>query len=153
MLDKYDADILYALQRDGRISWSKLGEKVNLSASATQRRVQALEKDGVIENFSVVVNEKKIGHPIKAMVMVNVDRQNIIDAQDFRIRIAEYPQVQAAHKISGSIDFILEVVATDIDSFGEFVEEKILSMKAVKDASSSIVLDTVKEHRSNCKLP
>ena len=143
-LDRYDRRILSILQSDGRISWSQLAERISLSASACQRRVEALSKDGVIENFTVNLNEAALGHSVKAFVEVNVDRQNTDLAQDFRRKVREHPQVQACHMISGTIDFMLEVVASDLNAFGEFIDGELLSMPAVKDASSSIVLKLVK---------
>jgi DNA-binding Lrp family transcriptional regulator len=143
-MDRYDAAILSELQRDGRLSWAKLAERINLSASACQRRVEALIDRGVIENFTVNLNEEALGHHVKAFVSVNIDRQNTKLAQDFRRRVREHPQVQACHMISGTIDFMLEVVARDLDAFGNFIDGELLSMPAVKDASSSIVLKLVK---------
>ena len=143
-MDNYDARILSALQRDGRISWSRLAEEINLSASACQRRVEALVDKGIVENFTVNLNEDALGHHVKAFVAVNIDRQNTDLAQDFRRKVREHPQVQACHMISGGIDFMLEVVADDLDAFGNFIDGDLLSMPAVKDASSSIVLKEVK---------
>jgi len=143
-MDNYDARILSTLQRDGRISWSRLAEEINLSASACQRRVEALVDKGIVENFTVNLNEDALGHHVKAFVAVNIDRQNTDLAQDFRRKVREHPQVQACHMISGGIDFMLEVVADDLDAFGNFIDGDLLSMPAVKDASSSIVLKEVK---------
>ena len=143
-MDNYDARILSALQRDGRVSWSRLAEEINLSASACQRRVEALVDKGIVENFTVNLNEDALGHHVKAFVAVNIDRQNTDLAQDFRRKVREHPQVQACHMISGGIDFMLEVVADDLDAFGNFIDGDLLSMPAVKDASSSIVLKEVK---------
>ena len=143
-MDRYDTRILTELQSDGRISWSKLAKRINLSASACQRRVESLIERGIIENFTVNLNEDALGNHVKAFVAVNLDRQNTELAQDFRRRVREHPQVQACHMISGAIDFMLEVVATDLDAIGNFIDGELLSMPAVKDASSSIVLKVVK---------
>ena len=147
-MDRYDARILSLLQDEGRISWSQLASLINLSASACQRRVEALVEKGVIENFTVNLNESRLGHHVKAFVEVNIDRQNTALAEDFRRRVREHPQVQACHMISGTIDFMLEVVAKDLDSFGQFIDGDLLSLPAVKDASSSIVLKVVKKNRA-----
>ncbi len=147
-MDRYDTEILSTLQTDGRITWSQLAQRVNLSASAVQRRVEALLERGVIENFTVNLNEAMLGHSVKAFVTVHIERQNMELAEDFRRRVREHPQVQACHMISGSIDFILEIVASDLDAFGKFIDAELLSMPAVKDASSSIVLKVVKPNRT-----
>jgi Lrp/AsnC family transcriptional regulator, leucine-responsive regulatory protein len=147
-MDKFDTRILLALQEDGRMTWSELAKRINLSASACQRRVEALQEKGVIEHFTVSLNEAALGHQVKAFVAVNVDRQNIEMAQDFRRKVREHPQVQACHMISGGIDFMLEVVATDLPAFALFIDGELLGMPAVKDASSSIVLRNVKPRRT-----
>ncbi len=147
-MDRYDTEILIALQMDGRMTWSQLATRVSLSASAVQRRVEALVERNVIENFTVNLNEAALGHAVKAFVTVHVERQDTKLAEDFRRRVREHPQVQACHMISGSIDFILEVVATDLDGFGKFIDGDLLGMPAVKDASSSIVLKVVKRRQT-----
>ena len=147
-MDRYDTAILSALQEDGRMTWSQLAHQVSLSASAVQRRVESLLQRGVIENFTVNLSEAALGHSVKAFVTVNVERQNTELAEDFRRRVRDHPQVQACHMISGSIDFMLEIVASDLDSFGKFIDDELLRMPAVKDASSSIVLKIVKPQRT-----
>jgi len=147
-MDRFDTLILKTLQEDGRISWSGLARRINLSASACQRRVEALVETGVIEHFTVRLNEQALGHRVKAFVEVNVDRQSTDLAQDFRRKVLEHPQVQACHMVSGRIDFMLEVVASDLNAFGRFIDGELLSMPAVKDASSSIVLSVVKPKRT-----
>jgi Lrp/AsnC family transcriptional regulator, leucine-responsive regulatory protein len=144
-LDRYDTAILRALQRDARLTWLQLGEAVNLSATACQRRVRTLRQKGIIKRFTVTLDMAKLGHQIHAFVFVNVDRKQVELAEQFRRKMNDYPEVQACHMLSGSVDFILDVVAPDIKSYGKFLEEKILSLAGVRDASSAIVLETVKE--------
>ena len=107
-----------------------------------------MESTGIIKHFSLHIDEKKVGNEVKAMVMINVDRQDVENARKFRERLSAYPEVQAMHMLSGTVDFMLEVVSSDIQKFAHFMEEKILSLPGVKDASSSIVLGTIKEHQS-----
>jgi Lrp/AsnC family leucine-responsive transcriptional regulator len=122
-MDRFDTAILSALQADGRMTWSELATRVNL-------------------------NEAALGHAVKAFVTVHVERQDTGLAEEFRRRVREHPQVQACHMISGSIDFILEVVASDLDAFAQFIDSDLLGMPAVKDASSSIVLKVVKPRQT-----
>ncbi|MDX1403422.1 MAG: Lrp/AsnC family transcriptional regulator [Woeseiaceae bacterium] len=147
-MDRFDTAILSALQDDGRITWTELATHVNLSASAVQRRVEALIERGVIGNFTVNLSELALGHAVKAFVTVSVERKDTKLAETFRRRVREHPQVQACYMLSGSIDFILEVVARDLDAFARFIDGELLSMPAVKDASSSIVLKVVKPRKT-----
>lgn len=143
-IDRIDAKIINLLQREGRISWSRLGEAVSLSASAAQRRVESLLDRGVIHNFTINVNESALGNTVKAFVAVNVERKSTDEAEAFRRRVRLLPQVLSCHMVSGSIDFILEIVAKDLNDFGRFIDSELLNLPAVKDASSSFVLQQVK---------
>lgn len=143
-MDRYDRAILQSLSNDGRISWAQMAERVNLSPSACQRRVQALKERGIIDKFTIRLNEKALGHHVKAFVAVNIERQNVAAAEAFREFVQGEPRVQAGHMLSGDVDYLLEVVAEDLDALGRFIEDELLGLPAVKDASSSIVLKVVK---------
>ena len=143
-MDKIDARILSELQTNGRLRWSRLSERVHLSASACQRRVEALLATGVIRNFTLNLSEAALGHHVTAFVAVSVDRQNAASAEQFRRWVRSQPRVQACHMLTGSIDFMLQVVAADLESLGRFLEAELLNLPAVKDASTSIVLNEVK---------
>jgi Lrp/AsnC family leucine-responsive transcriptional regulator len=144
MLDQRDHKILRALQADGRLSWVALAERVNLSATACQRRVQAMLDKGVIDGFAARIDPEALGYEVEAYVSVYVDRQDVELAQEFRDSIRNYPEVRTCRMMTGQVDYLLRVVANDLKSFGRFMEEKILRMPGVKDASSSIVLDRIK---------
>lgn len=144
MLDEIDRKILRELQADGRLSWVDLAERVNLSATACQRRVQALLDKGIIDSISAQIDAEALGYEVEAYVSVHVDRQDVDLAQKFRKAIRDYPEVQTCRMTTGQVDYLLRVVARDLKSYGRFIEEKILSLPGVKDASSSIVLDRIK---------
>ncbi len=106
---------------------------------------------GVIDNIGAQTNPAALGYEIEAYVSVNVERQDVARAQKFRNMVKKYPEVQTCHMLSGEVDYLLRIVARDLKSYGRFIEEKILAMPGVKDASSSIVLDRVKT--SSLALP
>jgi Lrp/AsnC family leucine-responsive transcriptional regulator len=143
-IDTQDRKILRELHADGRISWVDLAERVNLSPSACQRRVQSLIDSGVIAGFTARIDPAALGYEIEAYLSVRVERHDVQRAKEFRRAIRQYPEVLTCRMMSGDIDFLLRVVATDVRSYGRFVEEKILSLPGVKDASTSIVLDQIK---------
>jgi len=144
MLDQIDTKILRELQADGRLSWVELAERVNLSATACQRRVQTMFEKGIINRISAQIDPEALGYEVEAYVSVYVDRQNVELAQKFRKAIRDYPEVQTCHMITGQVDYLIRVIAKDLKSYGRFIEEKILRLPGVKDASSSIVLDRIK---------
>lgn len=144
-LDRYDVALLTALQQHARLSWVELAERASLSASAAQRRVRALQENGVIERYGTRINARAVGYEVSAFVAVSVERQNFQLAQQFRDALLDMPEVLECHLLSGSIDFMLLVVAKDLQSFGAFIQRKILSLPGVKDATSSIVLEQIKK--------
>lgn len=140
-MDALDKRLLRALWQDGRISWVALAEKAHLSASACQRRVESLLSRGIIRRFTTELDFHEMGYDIHAFVHVKVVRQNVESARDFRKKIQAYPEVQACYKLSGQTDFLLDVIARDIRALSTFLDEKLLALDGVADASSSIVLE------------
>ena len=140
-----DADrrILEALEMNGRLSWVALGQTVNLSPSACQRRVEALQAGGVIERFTVDTNARRRGLTVHAFVQLRVERQKVERAKALRAEIAAYPEVVGAWKLSGAVDYLIEVRVADIAALSLFLDEKLLGLEGVADASSSIVLEEV----------
>ncbi|WP_371395735.1 Lrp/AsnC family transcriptional regulator [Fretibacter rubidus] len=141
MIDAADLRILALLQSDSRISWVQMAERVNLSASACQRRVEAMRNDGVIARFTVDIDPAKIGLTIQAFVQIKVERQKTERATAFRQRITSYPEVRAAYKLSGSVDYLVHIMVSDIKALSKFIDDKMLALDGVVDASSAIVLE------------
>lgn len=144
MLDQYDYKILNILERDGRIPFVSLAEQVSLSPTACQRRVRLLEEQGVIESYGAKINLAAVGYDVEAFVAVRIERQSTQLAEDFRRAVEVHDEIQSCHMLSGDTDFMLRVVAKDLKSFGTFIQEKLLNRPGIKDASSLIVLETVK---------
>ena len=141
MLSAADKHILSALSEDGRIAWVKLAKKVNLSASACQRRVEAMMAAGIIKGFRVDIDPLATGKTVRAFINVKVERQNRVSADAFRDQICACPEVQACYKLSGSIDYLIKVAVSDISALSHFIDEQLLAQDGVIDASSAIVLD------------
>jgi len=143
MLDEVDNKLIQALSDDSRISWVQLSEKIHLSASACQRRVDALREQGVITGFTLKTDLKKTGLTIQAFIQIKVERQHIERAEKFRRSIATYPEVLSAYKLSGHVDYLAHVAVEDIDALSVFIDRKLLSLEGVVDANSAIVLDVL----------
>jgi len=143
-MDRYDRDILTHLQTNGRMSVAELAERIALSASATLRRMQALEAAGVIMGYRAMLDASKLGHEVRAFIEVNVDRGNSALVEQFRKRAADMPEVLSCYMVSGSVDFVLEVVAPDLTAYADFIDNRLLKLRGVKDASSRLVLRAIK---------
>lgn len=146
-IDKFDIAILHALDTDARMSWVDLANTVSLSASACQRRTQALREHGIIERFSIQVDSQALGFDVEAFVAVNIERQNMGYARQFREAMLARPEIQSCYMLSGAIDFMLRIVARNLREYGQFIQREILSLPGVKDATSSIILEEIKRSR------
>jgi Lrp/AsnC family leucine-responsive transcriptional regulator len=147
-LDRTDARILAALQRDGRVSIVELADQVGLSPTPCARRVKRLEDDGVIEGYAAVVNPRRVGHAVQAFVQVKLERHTDETTAQFRTALDEFPEVVACYAMTGEMDFLLHVLVQDIDALGQFTLHRLLRLPGVRDVRSSLVLETIKRSRS-----
>jgi Lrp/AsnC family leucine-responsive transcriptional regulator len=143
-LDAVDRRILRALQREGRLSIVALAEQVGLSATPCQRRVKRLEEAGVIRGYAARLDPGRIGLPLQAFVQVALESHAEEVVERFHRALAARPEVIAAYSMSGETDYLLHVLAPDMDAFGDFATRALLRMPGVKETRSSFVLATLK---------
>jgi Lrp/AsnC family transcriptional regulator, leucine-responsive regulatory protein len=143
-LSPSDRRILRVLQGEGRMPNAALAEKVGLAASPCLRRLKALEEDGIIEGYRALVNRKALGFEVEAFIFIKLEqsepgwRTRLVD------RLKGYEKVIACHALAGEVDLIAHVVAKDIEDFGEFTMNRVLTLPGVADVRSSFVLSTIK---------
>lgn len=134
-LDAIDRRILQALQRDGRLQNIELARKVGLSPSPCLRRVRLLEEAGVIERDVAVLNAGKIGKGLTVFARIWLKGQDAETVNGFTEAICALPEVVECHLMAGDCDFLLRIVAADLDDYRRFQVEhltRILRMLSVK---------------------
>jgi Lrp/AsnC family transcriptional regulator, leucine-responsive regulatory protein len=145
-IDELDQRILSALQMEARLSTAQLGEQLALSQSPTWRRLKRLEEEGVISGYRAVLDRRKLGLSVLAIVHVGMDSHDDKSARKFEEAIGLIPEVVWCHGMSGAEDFMLMVVARDLDHFSALLMEKLRKLPAVKSIRSSFSLKAVKDH-------
>jgi Lrp/AsnC family transcriptional regulator, leucine-responsive regulatory protein len=145
-IDELDQRILSALQMEARLSTAQLGEQLALSQSPTWRRLKRLEEDGVISGYRAVLDRRKLGLSVLAMVHVGMDSHDDRSARKFEEAIGLIPEVVWCHGMSGAEDFMLMVVARDLDHFSTLLMDTLRKLPAVKSLRSSFSLKAVKDH-------
>jgi Lrp/AsnC family leucine-responsive transcriptional regulator len=143
-LDRFDAKILDALQRDGRLSVVDLAESIGLSATPCARRIKALESDGAIEGYAAVLNPARVGLAVLAIVQVKLTEHTDETVARFEREIQLMDEVTKCFAMTGSYDFILEVYGKDLDALSNVVLKKLIRVPNVRDMQSSVVLATIK---------
>jgi Lrp/AsnC family leucine-responsive transcriptional regulator len=143
-LDAIDHKILRALQAAGKISIGELAEKVGLSPSPCARRVRMLEKAGTIKGYAAIVDQKKIGLPISAFASIKLERQREEDLDRFAEAVARWPEVLDCYLMTGQRDYLMRIVAADLDAYERFLKDKLTRLDNVASIETSFALGQVK---------
>ncbi|MFC3441886.1 Lrp/AsnC family transcriptional regulator [Sphingobium rhizovicinum] len=143
-IDDIDLQILGELQRDGRMTNVELARKVGLTAPPCLRRVRALEEAGAITSYHAVVDPALLGYTITVFAMVSLKSQAEADLKAFQDHVAGLPEVRECHMLNGEIDFILKVVAKDLQSFQQFLTSKLTPAPNVVSVKTSLTIRTSK---------
>jgi Lrp/AsnC family leucine-responsive transcriptional regulator len=143
-IDRYDARILDALQRDGRIPVVELAASIGLSPTPCARRVKALEASGAIEGYAAILNPVRIGLGVLAIVQVKLTEHTDETVARFEREIERMIEVTRCFAMTGNYDFMLEVYGKDLDALSNVVLKKLIRVPNVRDMQSSVVLATVK---------
>jgi Lrp/AsnC family transcriptional regulator, leucine-responsive regulatory protein len=143
-LDRFDAKILDALQRDGRLSVVDLAELIGLSPTPCARRIKALESEGAIEGYAAVLNPARVGLAVLAIVQVKLTEHTDETVARFEREIELMDEVTKCLAMTGSYDFILEVYGKDLEALSNVVLKKLIRVPNVRDMQSSVVLQTIK---------
>ena len=143
-VDRFDAKILTALQRDGRLSVVDLADSIGLSPTPCARRIKALEASGTIEGYAAVLNPGRIGLEVLAIVQVKLTEHTDETVARFEREIEMMDEVTKCFAMTGSYDFILEVYGRDLNALSNVVLRKLIRVPNVRDLQSSVVLATIK---------
>ena len=146
-LDDINRRILRELEHDGRITNADLAARVGLSASACLRRVQELEREGVIAGYRAVVNRAAVGGGFTAYVAVGLSEHHKRNQRNFEKAMAAAPQVRECHNVTGSIEYILRVEVEDLAAYKQFHTEVLGQVPEVSSITSYIVMASSKDER------
>ncbi|MBW3551056.1 MAG: Lrp/AsnC family transcriptional regulator [Proteobacteria bacterium] len=146
-LDRTDMLLLAELQRAARLTNAELAERVHLSASACLRRVQRLEREGVIAGYRTEVDPERLGLGLQAFVRVQLSRHDSESVRAFSDFVDGWDEVVACHALTGDMDYLLQVAVRDLEHFSRFLLDRLLNQAGVADVNSSFVLRTVKAFR------
>lgn len=142
-MDSLDIKLLKALQKDGRMSNAELAESVALSPSACHRRVQRLEREGVIRNYVALLNPRAVDRRATVFVEITLKGQADEILQAFERQVALIPDVLECHLMAGAADYLLKVVAQDTDDFARIHKQYLARLPGVAQMQSSFALRTV----------
>ncbi|QTP35492.1 DNA-binding transcriptional activator DecR [Burkholderia glumae] len=143
-LDKTDRAILAAVQRDGRIPIARLAESVGLSETPCARRLKRLESEGYVERYRGQLSRQRLGYGVVAFVLLRIAVHERTLADRFEREVLAMPRVLSCHNVSGSADYLLQVIARDLDDYGSFVRDALRVLPGVTSVESVLSLREVK---------
>lgn len=143
-LDAVDHKILSLLQENGALSNAELGEHLSMSVTPCWRRRKRLEEDGAIVGYQANLDRKQLGYDVLAFAQVRFGQHAAQDPDLFDKKMKELPQVMSCHKVTGEADYILIVIAEDLEAYGKFVEEILRKQPGIISIQSSLSLREIK---------
>ncbi|MFI8750790.1 Lrp/AsnC family transcriptional regulator [Vreelandella lionensis] len=147
MIDSIDRRILQELKKDGRISNVQLAQHVGLSASACLRRVQELEKNGVIEGYRVILAPEPLGISFVAYVTVGLSSHTKAAQEGFERAMLVAKEVTECHNIAGPFEYLLRVETKDLASYKRFHTDVLGTQANLRSISTHIVMNSSKDER------
>lgn len=143
-LDPIDRQILRELQSDGRMTNVELAARVGLTAPPCLRRVRTLEEEGTIRGYHADLDAGRLGYGITVFAMVSLKTQAEADLQAFEAHVAMLDPVRECHMLNGEIDFMLKIVAHDLQEFQAFLTTHITPAPNVAGVKTSLTIRTSK---------
>lgn len=143
-MDAVDQSLLRALQQNAKTSIQDLADDAGVSTASVQRRLRALRDAEVIRNEVAVIDPKKVGLGVTAIVAVELERDRLDQINAFKRKAREDPQVTHFYCIAGDADFMMIVMARDIADYEAFTHRFFFADKTVRKFRTSIVVSTEK---------
>ncbi|HAR20136.1 MAG TPA: AsnC family transcriptional regulator [Cytophagales bacterium] len=146
-LDKIDRKILEILQLDAKITNAQLSKEIGLSPAPTLERVKKLETSGLIKSYHAQLDTQMIGLGVSIYILISLSSHKMNQINSFVEKIKKLPEVIECHHITGSGDFLLKVLTSDIPSYQKLILDKLSQIEEIGNMQSMVVLANYKQSR------
>jgi len=143
-MDDTDRRLLRLLQRDGRMTNVELARQANLSQAAAFERIKKLQRDGVIEGYTVRLNPAKLDRNLLIFVEITLDRTSQTIFEDFANAVRRTPDILECHMLAGGFDYLLKARVHDMTAYRTFLGETLVSLPGVRQTHTYTVMEEVK---------
>ena len=143
-VDSADLTILRLLQDDGTLTNTQLAEHLSLSVTPCWRRLKRLQDEGYITGYQANLNRRKLGLDVLAFVQLRFTVVTDGSVKKFDDIIRVHPAVLSCHKVTGEADYMLQVVAADLDAYSDFVEALLRQVPGISMMHSSLAMREIK---------
>ncbi len=143
-IDGFDRKILHEVQQDNQLTSAQLSERVGLSPTSAQRRLNRLRRDKVIEADVSIVSNAAVGRPLTMMVDVTLERERVDIIDHFKKSVRREPAVMSAYYVTGDTDFILIISVRDMAEYEQFTRNFLYDNPDIKGFKTTVVMDRIK---------
>ena len=143
-MDEKDIEILEALQENSKITHKQLSLKLNLSTTAIYERVKKLERTGIIKTYAAILNRNLLGKELLVLSHIKLEKHSQKNISDFEKKILELKEVQECFHVSGDYDYILKMLFKNMDSYRDFMVNKLTTIPSIGSTHSIFVIHEVK---------
>jgi Lrp/AsnC family transcriptional regulator, leucine-responsive regulatory protein len=151
-LDRIDRALLFAIQQDGRLPIAKLAERVGLSETPCARRLKRLESDGYIDGYRAMLSRRALGLGVVVFALVRFSVHDRSLSDRFEREIQGIERIVACHNVSGTADYLLQIIVRDLDEYGLFTRDVLRTLPGVTSVESMLSLREIKRD-SGLPLP
>ncbi len=132
------------MQTDSQQTIKEIAAAINLSITPVHDRIRKLERGGYIERYVAILNRKKLGKSLVVYCNVTLDKQRKESFEEFNAAVSQLPEVLECSVVSGNFDYLLKVVADDVEAYNEFYQNNLSVLQSVLHISSFFVMSEVK---------
>ena len=143
-LDPFERKILRELQRDASLTTAEIAERVGLTPSPCWRRIDRLEREGLIRKRVALIDRRKVGLNAQIFAQVKLNAHGRANLDEFSATIGTFPEVLDAYVLMGTMDFMLRIVTQDIDAYERFFFEQLSKLPGVQEIHSTVALSEIK---------
>ena len=144
-MDATDKKILTFLQSNGRMTVKEMSGKLNLSPTPIFERIKKMERSGIIDHYTVVVNPELIGKKLYAFAHISLKDHSKVLVKEFEEKILTLPEVSECHYVTGRADFIIKIQLEDMDKYKEFVMDKLFDVPNIARIETYLSLEMKKK--------
>ncbi len=146
-IDKTDLHLLRLLKVNAKMGLKELAENVGLTATPVHERIKRMEREGIIEGYSIRINSEKLNRGLTILCNVQLKSHNATILEEFESEIVKIKEVVSCYHIAGNIDYLLTLQMKDMDEYGQFVKGKLASIPHISQVQSSFVMRKIKENQ------
>ncbi len=143
-MDKIDKAILEILEENSKLGTKEIASQIGLTVTPTYERIKRLERDGVIKKYTIELDKKQVGKNLQVFCHVSLKEHNLELLHQFEKKIIVLPEVSACYHIAGDHDYALLIAVSDMESYEQFLRQKLATIPSIANVQSSFVMNEIR---------